>query len=557
MNALAAPSIPGPVPSPEPSAWAPFRSRVFATVWVSVLLGSIGTWMRDVGAGWLMTDLSASATAVAMVQVATTLPIFLLSLPAGALADSVDRRRLVLWANLALALLALGLGLLTRAGHMSPTLLVVGLLLAGACTAILTPVLQSLTVRTVPRQHLRAAIALNSMGFNVSRAIGPAVGGFLLATVGVEFNFYADALSYLAVIAAFWWWTGASAPASAGQPERMASAMKVGLRYAWHSPGFQRTLLRAGSFFLFASAYWALLPLIARHELAGGPAYYGFLLACIGAGAVAAALGLPWVRRRLSAEGTMRSGTALSIAVLVVLATVKDRHVAAAVMALAGAAWIAVLTTANVSAQTHLPDWVRGRGLALYLTVFYGAMTLGSFVWGRLADRAGVPAALWTAAGVGVLALVVARRRPLSEAEPDLTPSLHWPELALSPSMATSLVQDRGPVLITVEYRIDPHRKADFLAALARFAPERWRDGAYQWGVYEDVTDSGRFVESFLVPSWLEHERQHHRVSHDDAELQARLREHHLGDGAPAVRHFVAPVLPQPEPHRSTDGGRT
>lgn len=526
-------------------------------VWLSVLFGSIGTWMRDVGAGWLMTELSASATSVAMVQVATTLPIFLLSLPAGALADSVDRRRLVLWANVALALLAVGLGLLTRAGHMSPTLLVTGLLLAGACTAVLTPVLQSLTVLLVPRPHLRAAIALNSMGFNVSRAIGPALGGLLLATVGVEFNFYADALSYLAVIAAFWWWKGASAPASAGKPERMASAMTVGLRYAWHAPEFKRTLLRAGSFFLFASAYWALLPLIARQELGGGPAYYGFLLACIGVGAVAAALGLPWLRRRWSAEGTMRLGTVVSIAALGALATVKDRQVAAAVMGLAGAAWIAVLTTANVSAQTHLPDWVRGRGLALYLTVFYGAMTLGSFVWGQVADLAGVPAALWAAAGAGALALVVAWLRPLPDADPDLTPSMHWPEPALSPSMATSLVEDRGPVLITVDYRIDPLRKADFLAALAEFAPERMRDGAYQWGIYEDVTDCGRFMESFLVPSWLEHERQHHRVSHDDAELQARLREFHLGEGAPKVHHFVTPTLPQPDPNRSTVGGRT
>ena len=539
------------------SPWAPFRSPVFAVVWASVLIGSIGTWMRDVGAGWLMTDLSASATAVAMVQVATTLPIFLLSLPAGALADSVDRRRLLLWANAGLALLALGMGLLTQWGRMTPTLLVLGLLLAGACTAVITPVLQSLTVLLVPRPQLRAAIALNSMGFNVSRAIGPALGGVLLATVGVEFNFYVDALSYVAVIATFWWWKGASAPASAGPPERLWSALRVGLRYAWHAPALQRTLLRAGSFFLFASAYWALLPLIARQQLGGGPAYYGLLLACIGAGAVAAALGLPWLRQRLSAEGTMRLGTALSVGVLAALATVSDRSIAAAVMAVAGAAWIAVLTTANVSAQTRLPDWVRGRGLALYLTVFYGALTSGSFVWGQVADRAGVPAALWGAAGLGVVVLLVGWLRPLPDAEPDLTPSMHWPEPALSASMAASLTQDRGPVLITIEYRVDPRRRSEFLAALAGFAPERLRDGAYQWGIYEDVTDCGRFLESFLVPSWLEHERQHHRVSRDDAALQARLREFHVGDGAPKVQHFVAPTTTESAPQPPTEGEHT
>ena len=531
----------GASPAPADSAWAPFRSRVFTVIWAAMLMGSIGTWMRDVGAGWLMATLSVSATAVAMVQVATTLPIFLLSLPAGALADIVDRRRLLLWTNAGLLLVALGLAILTQTGQVTPTLLVLGLLLAGVGAAISTPVLQSLTVLLVPASQLRSAIALNSMGFNVSRAIGPALGGVLLASTGVAVNFYADAVSYLFVIAAFWWWKGAAAPASSGTPEQLGSAMRVGLRFAWHAPGLQRTLLRAGSFFVFASAYWALLPLIARQQLGGGPAYYGLLLACIGAGAVVAALLLPVLRRRVSAEGTMRLGTAVSIGVLVLLALVKDQVAAAAAMACAGAAWIAVLTTANVTAQTHLPNWVRGRGLAVYLTVFYGAMTLGSFVWGQVADRSSVPAALLAAAGVGLLALLIAWRRPLPPGQPDLTPSMHWPEPALSEEMALTLTQDRGPVLITVEYRIEREATPAFLAALDGFAEERLRDGAYQWGVYEDVADAGRFIESFLVPSWLEHERQHHRVSHHDAALQARVRAFHRGPEGPRVQHFIAP----------------
>jgi MFS family permease len=532
----------GAAGAPVDSAWAPFRSRVFTVIWAAVLLGSIGTWMRDVGAGWLMATLSASATAVAMVQVATTLPIFLLSLPAGALADIVDRRRLLMWTNAGLFVVALSLAVLTQTGRMTPTLLILGLLTAGVGAAIATPVLQSLTVLLVPASQLRSAIALNSMGVNVSRAIGPAIGGVLLASAGVAVNFYADALSYLFVIAAFWWWKGAAAPASSGTPEQLGSAIRVGLRFAWHAPALQRTLLRAGSFFLFASAYWALLPLIARQELGGGPAYYGLLLACIGAGAVVAALLLPSLRRRVSAESTMRLGTAVSIAVLVLLATVKDQIAAAAAMACAGAAWIAVLTTANVAAQTHLPNWVRGRGLAIYLTVFYGAMTLGSFVWGQVADRSSVSAALLAAAGVGLLSLLIAWLRPLPSSEPDLTPSMHWPEPALSPDMVASMKQDRGPVLITVEYHIDREHTPDFLAALNGFAQERLRDGAYHWGVYEDVAESGRFIESFLVPSWLEHERQHHRVSRNDATLQGRVREFHLGPEPPRVQHFIAPL---------------
>nr|WP_207185960.1 MFS transporter [Rubrivivax gelatinosus] len=551
----AVPSEAAAAPSPPAgSAWEPFRSRVFAVVWTAVLLGSVGTWIRDVGAGWLMTSLSASATAVAMVQAATTLPLFLLALPAGALADSVDRRRLLLGVHALMAAISLGMGLLTRAGLMTPTLLVLGLLLAGICTALVTPVLQSLTVLLVPRPQLRAAIALNSMGLNVSRAIGPALGGLLLALAGTEFNFFADALSYLFVIAAFWWWKGASARAATGTPEQLGAALRAGLRFAWHAPALRRSMLRSASFFVFASAYWALLPLIARQQLGGSPAFYGLLLGCVGAGAVLAALGLPALRRRLSAEATVRCGTAASVAVLVLLASTRQQALAAATMVLAGAAWIAVLSTANVIAQTSLPDWVRGRGLALYLSVFYGAMTLGSFVWGQTAEHAGVPAALLAAAGVGVLALALAWLRPLPDAEPDLTPSLHWPEPALSPAMAASLVQDRGPVMVTVEYRVATEHTAGFLAAVHAFAPERRRDGAYAWGIYEDAADSGRFVESFLLPSWLEHQRQHRRVSQADAALQARVQAFHLGPQAPRVQHFVAPARGRPAV--SDDGER-
>lgn len=518
-------------------------------MWTAALIGNIGTWMRDVGAGWLMTTLSASASDVAMVQVATTLPIFLLSLPAGALADIVDRRRLLLWVYAGLALVTLVLAMLTQAGRITPLLLVLALLAGGIGTAMVTPVQQSLTTLLVERSQLRAAVALNSMGINVARAIGPAVGGVLIAGVGVGFNFYVNALSTLFVIAAVWWWRGAAAPASSGAPEQLGAAMRAGLRFAWHAPALQRTLLRSSSYFAFASAYWALLPLIARQELGGGPAYYGALLGCIGAGAVTGALGLPLLRRVISAEGSMRLGTVVSVGVLVVLATVKEQTIAAGVMALAGAAWIIVLTTANVTAQTHLPNWVRGRGLAIYLTVFYGAMTLGSLVWGQVADRVGVPAALLGAAGVGVLALLIAWLRPMPDAEPDLTPSMHWPEPAMTTAMAASLAQDRGPVLITVQYRIDTRHTPAFLAALRSFSQERLRDGAYQWGVFEDVAESGRFVESFLVPSWLEHERQHHRVSRDDEALQASVREFHLGDVPPMVQHFVAPPSIPEEAH--------
>jgi predicted MFS family arabinose efflux permease/quinol monooxygenase YgiN len=524
-------------PPPTPSPWAPLRGATFRVLWAATLLANIGTWVRDVGSGWLMTSLSPSALAVASVQVATTLPIFLLSLPAGVLADLVNRRRLLIGLNLALAAVSLGMAWATHAGHMTAIGLVASLLLAGIATALIQPVQQSLTPLMVGQPSLlRPAIALNSLGFNLSRAIGPALGGLLIGSVGVAAAFAVDALSYLGLIAALWWWKAAATPASIGPPERFAPALRGGLRFALHAPALRRILLRALLFFGFASAYWALLPLIARRELGGGAGYYGIVLASIGAGAVAGAVALPRLRRHLSAEATLRLGTALTIACLLGLAASRDKVLAAAVLALAGAAWIAVLTTANVAAQTSLPNWVRGRGLALYLTLFYGAMAAGSLAWGALADALGVRAALACAALAGALGLVLAWRRPISELEPDLRPAMHWPEPVLSDEHSPG---ERGPVMVTVEYRIDPTQRDDFLAALHAFAPERLRDGAMQWDVFEDAALPGRFIEMFLLPSWNDHLRQHARVSRADAELQRVLHGFHRGPDAPKVEHWV------------------
>jgi predicted MFS family arabinose efflux permease len=469
--------------------------------------------------------------------VATTLPIFLLSLPAGVLADLVDRRRLLIGLNLVLAAVSLGMAWATHAGHMSAAGLIASLCAAGIATALIQPVQQSLTPLMVGQSALlRPAIALNSLGFNVSRAIGPALGGLLIGSVGVAAAFAVDAVSYLGLIAALWWWKAASTPAASGPPERFGPALRGGLRFALHAPALRRILLRAVLFFGFASAYWALLPLIARRELGGGAGYYGIVLASIGAGAVAGAVALPKLRRHLSAEAALRAGTVVTIACLLGLAASRDKALAAAVLALAGAAWIAVLTTANVAAQTSLPNWVRGRGLALYLTLFYGAMAAGSLAWGALADAVGVRPALVGAALAGALGLLLAWRRPVGELEPDLRPATHWPEPVLSDEHA---IGERGPVMVTVEYIIEPAQRESFLAALHAFAPERLRDGALQWDVFEDAALPGRFVEMFLLPSWDDHLRQHARVSQADAQLQRVVQGFHCGPRTPKVEHWV------------------
>ncbi len=522
------PSSPGP--------WAPFGQRVFAIVWTAALLGNIGTWMRDVGAGWLMTSMAPGATWVALVQVAGTLPLFLLALPAGALADLVNRRRLLIALNAVMAVAALYLGVLTQTGAMTPPLLLAGLLLAGIASALATPVMQSLTPLQVPRELLREAIALNSMGLNVSRAIGPAIGGALIVAVSVSAAFFVDALSYLVVIAALLWWKGAATPASEGRPERLAPALRTGLRYAWNAPRLRRLLLRAVAFFLFASAAWALLPLLARQHLGGTAGYYGLLLATLGAGAVGGALLLPRLKARFSAQQLVGGASLAMVAALLAWAWIPSRAVALLPALLLGLAWITVLTLLNTAAQTALPNWVRGRGLALYLCVFYGAMTAGSLIWGLLADRFGLPVSYTVAAGLGLLSLLLAAARPLPEGEPDLRPAEQaWP----TPVELLGEAEE-SPVQVSVDYRIDPAEREAFVAALRELAAARRRNGAMQWSLWEDAADPGAISEQWLEASWDDHERHHHRHTADDATLQAKVRGFHRGDAAPRVRHWRA-----------------
>ncbi|MFN3946325.1 MAG: MFS transporter [Allosphingosinicella sp.] len=524
-----------PAPVAEVSAWAPLRTRVFAVLWGATLVGSIGTWMRDVGAGWLMTSLSPSPLMVAAVQAAAMLPVFLFALPAGALADLVDRRRLLIVAQAGLLVLALSMAVLTQSGAMTPALLLGAVLLGGIGAALTGPAWQASVPELVERPQLRAAIALNAMGVNIARAIGPAIGGALVAGFGVAAAFYADAASYLFVIAALLWWR--RTPIANHLPrEHLVGATVAGWRYARGSADLRRVLLRAAAFFLFASATWALLPLIARERLAGGAELYGLLLTAIGAGAVAGAIAMPRLKRLLPPERMLLTGALLIAAAAASLAIGPPRPAALALAALFGAAWIGVLTTLNVAAQAVLPNWVRARGLSVYMTTFFGSMAAGSLLWGQVASTTSIGTALLAAAGGGAAAALLMRARPLPLGEADLSPSGHWPE----PSLAAPAADDHGPVMVTIDYRVDPADAEGFRAAMQALGRTRRRDGAYVWGVFQDAADPWRQVEYFLVESWAEHLRQHGRVTRADAALQAAARQFHRGPDAPKVSHLLA-----------------
>lgn len=508
-------------------------------LWTATVFSNVGTWMHDVAAGWLMTSLAPTPLMVALVQAATTVPIFLFALPAGTLADLVDRRRLLIGIMSVLAAAALALGLLTIMGAVSAGLLLAFTFLFGAGAAFVAPAWQSIVPQLVPRRELQAAVALNSMGINVSRAIGPSLAGLIIAGVGIAWPFFVNAASFLAVIAALAWWRPPPRRASPLPAERFWSGAKAGLRFARASAPLRATLLRAVAFFLFASAYWALLPLIARQELAGGPQLYGAMLGALGVGAVVGALILPRLKQRLGADAMVALGTGGTALVLTVLALVPLPAAAVGASFLAGVSWIAVLSSLNVSAQVALPDWVRARGLSVFITVFFGAMTLGSVIWGQTAALLGIPAALLIAAGGALGAAMLVRPFKLQQgAGLDHTPSSHWP----APVVAREIAPDSGPVMVTVDYRIAAEHRAAFLAAMRDLEAARRRDGAVAWGLYEDAAQPGRFLETFLEESWLAHLRHHERVSEADRALQARVRALHSGPGAPEVTHFTSPA---------------
>jgi MFS family permease len=482
-----------------------------------------------------MTDLNPDPFIVSMVQAATTLPMFLFALPAGAIADIVDRRKFLIVAEVLYTAVAAMFAAIVWLGAATPGNLLLFTFLMGVGGALTAPVWQSIVPQLVPRQDLSPAVAANSVGVNVSRAVGPALGGVMVARIGIAAPFLFNAVSNLAVIGALLWWhppeKGVHLPV-----ERFGSAIRTGFRHARNNPHLRATLIRAAAFFLFASAYWALLPLVVRTQISGGPDLYGYLLAAIGVAAVGAALGLPWLKARLGPDRLVAIGTLGTALAMVLFALARDAPTALAGSVVAGASWIAVLASLNVSAQVALPDWVRGRGLAIFVMSFFGCLTLGSTVWGQVAGIVGLPAAHVMAALGALVAIPVTWRWKLQTgAGLDLTPSMHWP----APIVAYEFEHDRGPVLVTIEYRINPKDREPFLAALQKLARERRRDGAYAWGVFEDSADEGRMVETFLAESWLEHLRQHERVTNADRVLQETVHRFQVG-GAPKITHLIA-----------------
>lgn len=504
------------------------------------MVSNVGTWMHEVGAGWLMVTLTTDPLMVALVQVATVLPVFFLALPAGALADILDRRRYLVGVQAWMLACALLLGITTLAGFTHAWLLLALTFALGSGAAMMTPAWAATVPELVPRDELQPAVALNSLGVNLARAIGPALAGVVVAAAGPAAAFLFNAVSFLGVMTVLARWK--REPSSSTLPaERFFGAMRAGMRYVRQAHALQSVMLRAVAFFLFANALWALLPLIAKNQAQGEAATYGALLACIGAGAVGGALVMPRLRRTLQRDALVRGATVVYAAMLVAVALLRDLLWLAPVMIVAGAMWLAVVSTFHVAAQTAVPGWVRARALSIYLVAFAAGMAGGAALWGAVAARTGIAFALISAAVGALLAAAATWRYSLDTPDALAAAAAHWPAPQTHDDL--ELAPDRGPVMVIVEYRIDPAQAQAFGAAMRELARVRRRDGASSWGLFNDTADPARYVEFFLVESWAEHLRQHHRITRADQSLQERVRAFHVGSEPPRVSHLIAEIF--------------
>ncbi len=489
----------------DDSAWAPLASRAFRALWIAQLVSNVGSWMQTVGAQWLL--VGHDAALLALVQTAASLPVVLLALPAGVLADRHDRRSVLLAAQFAMLAVTGVLAALAFADALAPGPLLGLTFLLGCGTAVMGPAWQAVQPELVERPQLAQAAALGGVSMNLARAVGPAIGGAVVAAAGAGWVFAFNAASYLGVVVVLLRWrrTAPNGPAALRE-EGLSAAVRAGRRYVRHAPGVRRVLLRTALFVPGAGALWALLPLVARQSLGLGPGGYGLLLGAVGAGAVGGAFALPTLRRRFGADGTLAAGTVVLAGVLAVLATVRAPWLVGVALLPAGVAWIAVLSTLNAAVQTRLPGWVRARGIAVHLLVFQGGQALAAPLWGLLADGPGPGVALLAAGALLLAGAVAGRRLPLLGGDGvDPTPSEHWPvpPLVFEPGRAD------GPVLVTVGYRVAPADRAAFAERMRRVAASRRRTGALDWGLYQDGGEPERFVETYLVASWAEHLAQH------------------------------------------------
>ena len=523
----------------DSATFAPFRTVVFRNLWLATFAANIGMWMNDVTAAWVMTSLTTSPVMVALVQTASTLPVFLLGLPSGAMADIIDRRRYFAATQLWVALTALLLATLALTNSLTPALLLLLTFANGVGLAMRWPVFSAIVPEVVPREQLGAAMALNGISMNLSRVVGPVVAGAIISAVGSGAVFVVNVMLASAAFATILRWR--SEPRTSTLPgERFVGAMRVGWQHVMQSPRMKAVLVRIFFFFLHSSALLALLPLVARDLHGAGPGTYTLMLACIGGGAVVAALYFPRWRQRFNRDQFVLGGTLAHAAMSVIVVFAPNLWIALPAIVVLGMAWISTANSLTLAAQVALPNWVRARGMAVYQMALMGGAAAGSLLWGQVAGFSSVAVAVTAAAVVGPALWLLTRRLTVEGgADPDFSPV----RPASTPQTAFEVAPDEGPVMVTVEYLIDPAKAEAFAEVMRKTRRARLRQGALSWGLFRDTTAPGRYIEYFVDESWVEHLRRLERFTAADAGLRDQRLAFHRGDKPPEVRRFVAESL--------------
>lgn len=518
-----------------PSLGQPLRTPTFRNLLIADVVSDIGAFMQSTGAAWLMVSLNAGPMYVALTQTASALPFFVFALPAGAIGDIVDRRKLILFTETWMVGVALVLAVLTIAGLITPLSLLILTFALSSGDAFESPTWRAALPELVKKEDLPAASALNGIEFNFARAIGPGLAGLVIAAAGVSTAFLLNTISFVGVIFVVARWRRPIHKRTT-PPETVLGATVAAIRYVRYSPAIRTLLTRTGLVMFFASGLLALLPFVAR-VVNSSPTAYGLLLGCFGLGAVSGALLMQRVRARWSTEAIVTGGVALFGLATLAASTLRSLPALSAAMVIAGSAWIVFLSIFNVLVLNHAPDWVRARILAISTLVFQGAIATGSAAWGAVAMRFGIGAGLMYAGAGTLIMTTLALFLRLPDSTVDLTSWNHWRMPAVE-NGTMAKAEDIGPVLVTVEYEVAPEKAGEFLKAVRRYRRIRRRDGAQRWGIFHDIENTNRYLEIFIVSSWAEHLRQHDRFTQADRETEERVKQFIVSE--PKAQHLIS-----------------
>lgn len=514
---------------------APLRHALFRRIWLASLLSNLGLMINGVGAAWAMTQMTSSADMVALVQTALMLPIMLLSLAAGAIADMYDRR-IVGLAALTLGLTgAVTLAVLAHLNAITPNSLLIFCFMIGSGMALFGPAWQASVSEQVPSETLPAAVALNGISYNIARSFGPALGGVIVAAAGAVAAFVCNLLLYIPLLIVLYLWRRTLEP-SRLPPERLRRAIVSGVRYIIHSPAIRIVLSRTLVTGIAGGSVLALLPLVARDLLGGGAQTYGVMLGCFGMGGVLGALNISTVRTRWSSEAAVRGCALVLGSAIVVLAVSRWTALSGAALVVAGASWMIAVTLFNIGVQLSTPRWVAGRALAAFQAAIAGGVAVGSWIWGHVANGVGTDKALIVAGTVMFVSPVLAfwlRMPAVDGINSDATDALAEPEVNLSISARS------GPIVVEVEYRVVPDRARAFYDVMQKVQATRQRNGAYGWSIARDIADPEVWTERYHCPTWLDYLRQRNRSTQSERELHLRAIAFHIGPEPIKVRRML------------------